>query len=680
MRYRFSTVHNRASTLISARPGDPPALYKQHLLECALPEISPLPRVRLLLPLFLLCLALSARASVDSDFQSARSAYQKGQIDRLHKFASQIPDHYPLAPYLRFWRLKSAASDPVAMQDFIATNADSPLSERFRLDLARQYGRAENWAEFAAQFRAIPRPDQELLCFNLRRRLAAGEPVEAESLALWRTPRDLPSSCDPLFSTLAEQGVLTGDHRLARLRLALDAGNLRLAREVNVRLNPDLAMDDDALARAQKAPRQVLESPATSAGQQEAALYALTQIAKNDPQDAAQVWETNQARFPEAHQRYGWGQIALHAARRHDPGAMAWFARAGDTRVEAQLLWKARATLRAGNWLETYNTIEAMPAALQNEPVWRYWKARALKALNAHYPANMLFAKLSQEINYYGLLAEEELPTRLEARPTEYKVTADDLRDAENLIGLRRAFLLRRLGDMGNAVAEWDWALRGMSDRQILAAAELARRDGWYDRAIMTADRTRGEHDFDLRYLSPYRDLATAYAHNNGLDEAWVFGLMRQESRFVDYARSGVGATGLMQIMPATAKWIAAQLGLGRKAHAGVNKPETNIRFGTYYLKSIYDSLDQSPVLATAGYNAGPGRARKWQAEIPLEGAIYVESIPFAETRDYVKKVLANAMFYRNRFGGEARPLKDRLGTIPGRPRSAISGDQETAP
>lgn len=636
-------------------------------------------RVHLLLPLFLLCLALPAWASVDSDFQNARSAFQKGQIERFQKFADKIPDHYLLAPYLRYWRLKTGSPGNAAMQVFIAEHTDSPLSERFRFDLARQYGRAENWPEFAAQFRSIPRPDQELLCFNLRRRLAAGEPVEAESLALWRTHRDLPSSCDPLFSTLAEQGELTADDRLTRLRLALDAGNLRLAREVNARLSPELAMEDDALARVQKDPRQFLDNTAASRGQQEAALYALTQIARNDPDAAVQFWETNQTRFPEAKQRYGWGQIALHAARRQDPRALDWFARAGDTRVEAQLLWKARASLRAGNWLETYNTIQAMPEAVQNEAVWRYWKARALKALNAHYPANMLFARLSQEINYYGLLAEEELPARLEARPADYKVTADDIRDAEAHIGLQRAFLLRRLGDMGNAVAEWDWALRGMNDRQLLAAAELARRAGWYDRAISTADRTRGEHDFDLRYLAPYRDLATAYAHDNGLDEAWVFGLMRQESRFVDYARSSVGATGLMQIMPATAKWIANQLGLGRKAHAGVSKPETNIRFGTYYLKSIYDSLDQSPVLATAGYNAGPGRARRWQAETPLEGAIYVESIPFAETRDYVKKVLANAMFYRNRFGGEVRPLKDRLGTIPGRPRPPSTSPQETA-
>lgn len=148
----------------------------------------------------------------------------------------------------------------------------------------------------------------------------------------------------------------------------------------------------------------------------------------------------------------------------------------------------------------------------------------------------------------------------------------------------------------------------------------------------------------------------------------------------MEYAKSVAGAQGLMQIMPATARWISRQLGLKKNAHREVGKPETNIRFGTFYLKRIFDGLDQSPVLATAGYNAGPGRARKWQADAPLEGAVYVENIPFAETRDYVKKVLANAMFYRARFGGVSQPLKERLGVISARPGNLPVNLDEAAP
>jgi soluble lytic murein transglycosylase len=240
--------------------------------------------------------------------------------------------------------------------------------------------------------------------------------------------------------------------------------------------------------------------------------------------------------------------------------------------------------------------------------------------------------------------------------------------------------LLREWGDAANALEEWNFALRGMDDRQLLAAAELALREKWHDRAIVTASQTREVHSLDLRFISPFRDLASAYAQENGLDEAWVYGLMRQESRFVEHARSVVGARGLMQIMPGTAKWIAKQLGLSRNAHAQVGEPETNIRFGTYYLKRIFDSLEKSSVMASAGYNAGPVRAREWQADTPLEGAVYVESIPFSETRDYVKKVLANAMFYRSRFGGASQTLKDRLGVIPPRPGNLPATLDETAP
>ncbi len=628
--------------------------------------------LRFLVLSFILALAATGvRASPEADFQAAREAYQKGKQERFLKLAARFPDDHLLAPYIRFWRIKLTDADNTELEIFIQQNADTPLSNRLRIDLAREYGRAAEWPAFLATYASIVKPDLELRCFELRARqdnIATQAQADAAGISLWRTARDLPSSCEPLFDNLAERGLLSLEDRLARLRLALDDGNLRLARELDARLPDAERMTPNALGDAQRDPRTSVAAAGMQRAQREVALYALSRLAKDSPEEAASIWEQQQTLYSPAEQRYGWGQIGLHAARRHDNRALDWFLRAGSIAgSEAQTTWKVRAALRAGNWGEVIRGIQTMPETQRDEAVWRYWKARALKALQATYPANLLFAKLSREINYYGLLAEEELPAKLEARPADYKVTPNDLKAAESHSGLQRALLLRKLGDSGNATAEWEWALRNMDDRALLAAAELARRNNWNDRAIITAEKTREEHDFDLRYIAPYRDLASAYAQENGLDEAWVYGLMRQESRFIDYARSGVGAQGLMQIMPATAKWISRQLGLGKNAHAGIGKPETNIRFGTYYLKHIFDSLSQSPVLATAGYNAGPGRARRWQAEMPLEGAIYVETIPYLETREYVKKVLANAMFYRNRFGGVAQPLKDRLGVIPAR-------------
>jgi soluble lytic murein transglycosylase len=218
-------------------------------------------------------------------------------------------------------------------------------------------------------------------------------------------------------------------------------------------------------------------------------------------------------------------------------------------------------------------------------------------------------------------------------------------------------------------VKEWNWSLRGMDDRQLIAAADLAKRNQIWDRAITAADKTTSEHDYSLRFLSPYGEQVRPAAQNQSLDDAWVYGLMRQESRFITSAKSNVGASGLMQLMPATAKWVAKKIGLRDYSHSQVNNTEINVLLGTSYMRLVMENLDNHPVLASAAYNAGPGRAKKWRADRPLEGAIYAETIPFSETRDYVKKVMSNSVYYSVLFTGQPDSLKKRLGTVA--PRSA---------
>ena len=262
------------------------------------------------------------------------------------------------------------------------------------------------------------------------------------------------------------------------------------------------------------------------------------------------------------------------------------------------------------------------------------------------------------------------------------KTGGDDVAAIARQPGIARARALYDLGLRQDASQEWTWTIREFTDHQLLAAAELARRMEWYDRAINTAERTRDLHDFELRFVAPYRELAQKAARENGIDEAWVFGLMRQESRFINVARSSVGASGLMQIMPATARWIAKRLGIKGFNTNEMQDPAKNIQFGAYYLKHVQTSLDDSPVLATAAYNAGPSRAQRWRDTRPMEAAVYIESIPFAETRDYVKKVMSNAMYYAARFGQPSVLLKDRLGTVPPRktPAGGPAPDLGTSP
>jgi soluble lytic murein transglycosylase len=241
---------------------------------------------------------------------------------------------------------------------------------------------------------------------------------------------------------------------------------------------------------------------------------------------------------------------------------------------------------------------------------------------------------------------------------------------------LQRSLALFRVDMRVEGVREWVWSLRGMDDRALLAAAEVAQRNEVWDRAINTADRTLTQHNFSLRYIAPFSDRVRPKADELALDNGWVYGLMRQESRFIMNAKSSVGAKGLMQLMPATAKWVAKKINLSNFHPARVTEMDTNVTLGTNYMKMVLESLDNHPVLASAAYNAGPGRARKWRAERPLEGAIYAETIPFSETRDYVKKVMSNAVYYNTLFEGKPQSLKGALGVVRARGQGETGVEQ----
>ena len=246
-----------------------------------------------------------------------------------------------------------------------------------------------------------------------------------------------------------------------------------------------------------------------------------------------------------------------------------------------------------------------------------------------------------------------------------YKVENSDVQDIANAPAFQRVETLQRLDFRWEAKSEWAQATKDFDDKQLLAAAEFAARKNWYDLAIITADKTTEIHDFALRYPTPYRNLMKPAAGEQAIDEAWVYGITRQESRFMHYAKSGVGASGLMQLMPATAKWAARRVGISNYNNSMIHELDTNIALGTYYMRHTLDLMNGQEVMATAAYNAGPSRAKKWLATTPLEGAVYAETIPFSETRSYVQKVMANAHLYAARLGLKTMSLKQRLGVVP---------------
>ena len=322
------------------------------------------------------------------------------------------------------------------------------------------------------------------------------------------------------------------------------------------------------------------------------------------------------------------------------------------------------------------DTIDRMSPDVRRYSAWTYWYGRALAAHGEETGSRAYYLRIAGQADYYGLLADEELGYVGTLPEKKYVPSDEEVEKAKRDPGLARAMELIRLGMRTEGVKEWSFAIRNFDDLRLLAAAELARRAEIYDRTIQTADRTQRTHNYSLRYPVPFRDVFTEYAGNHGLDEAWVLGLARQESRFIAEARSSAGAAGLMQLMPRTARFVASKIGMRRFRHRDVTKIETNVNLGSRYMKLVLDQLGH-PVLASTAYNAGPSRARRWRDAKPLEGAIYIENIPFSETRDYVRKVMANSVFYSAVLQKQPTPLKKRLGIIPARDGSELIEDDE---
>lgn len=616
-----------------------------------------------------------ANAAPEDDLLGARDAFNARNAARLSQYAQKLQGH-PLEAFARYWQLSLNLDQaaPEDVQSFLDAYPDSFLSDRLRGEWLKVLGKQQNWQLFSTQYPLLVNEDTDITCYALQARLALfpsdTSPLQ-EAKRMWFNGADLPKSCDPLFEALVNANMLYVDDVFARMRLALELGNISVARRITQYLPAKYQEEVKPLESIADNPQRYLERKhmdLSRRGSQEMALFAVLRIARTDPDQAADRWQKIETHFGAEDQAYAWGQLAYQAARQHDPIALAWFAKVKDAPLtDLQLGWKARAGLRAQQWPAVLEAIDAMSPQEQRLALWRYWKARALKATGKPVAASELLVVLSREHNYYGQLALEELGSVISAPTDNYKASEAEIKAVAALPGLQRALALYRANLRGDGAREWQWNIRKFDDKQLLAAAELARRNDLYDRAIATADRTQQLHDFELRFPAPHRDVMQAYTRQVDLDDAWVYGLIRQESRFVQVAKSNVGASGLMQLMPATAKWVAKKLGLKRFHHGLVNELDTNIALGTYYLKHVYDSLDGSPVLATAAYNAGPGRARRWQDVKPMEGTIYIESIPFNETRDYVKKVLSNASYYATRFGEKLTSLKQRIGTIAGK-------------
>ena len=602
---------------------------------------------------------------------AASEAYRTRDLPTLEKLAAANPSGF-LSDYIAFWWIEARLPTgtrplpPAEVRRFLL-RAEGPLPDVLRADWLKSLALQQDWTTLLEEAPAYSGSDPDIVCGIAAARAQAGM---ADSLDLvrsvWLSGRSAPASCEPVFARLMATGQISADEVMLRYQQALSLDNVALARRVNPLLASELQLPDEAFVQMAADPamwlaREDLRGRSRSARLLE--LQALVRVARGDPGRARQLWETFAKRVPAAEFGEGWGRIGLQAALRLDADALNDFRRVRDgVPSDGELEWWVRIALRASAWEDVLRATDLMSETSASQPVWRYWRARALKALGRRDEALVLLTPVARDLDFYGQLAQEELGLRPLATGTA-RADADEVNMLHGRAGIQRALGLFRLGLQPEAAREWNFVLKGQNDRTLLAAAELARQVDWYDRMISGAERAGPDSDISLRYPLPFRDSLHAQAHERGVEDAWIYGLIRQESRFLADARSRVGATGLMQLMPATARWVAHRINLRGFTTANTVDVDTNLQLGVYYLHKILTDLGH-PVLATAGYNAGPARVRRWLDTHAIEGAAFCESIPLAETRDYVKKVMANTSVYAQRLGQDPRPLRARLGTI----------------
>jgi soluble lytic murein transglycosylase len=619
--------------------------------------------------------AASAFASSASDdaVLGAYDAYTAGDALRFARYAKDLEGH-PLLPWIAYWGLSMRLEDATLpeVREFLERYRRTYVAEKLRGEWLKVLGKRGEWAEFEREHARYAPQDLEIDCYDAMRRLEAKQVGADEAMrAMWREPRELPEGCGRLADQLGNAGRISTDEVWQRVRILFEAGQITAAKTTLGYLSRAQSPDERLLAEAARDPKRLLGRLPKHIGKKslrELTVLAVLRYARADPGAAAQALEKIARRLPDAERDYLWGRVAYEAAREHHADALEWYERADASDLdENQLAWRARAALRAGRWDVLREAIDAMPAPMRREATWTYWYGRALAAQGEETQARAYYLRIAGRTDFYGLLASEELGYAASLPAHAHVPTEEEVAAAAGNAGVKRALELIRLGMRTEGVREWHFATRRFDDTHLLAVAEVAKRAQVYDRSIQAADRTVRQHNFALRYPAPFREVISEYAKTYGLDEAWVLGLVRQESRFITEARSEAGAAGLMQVMPRTARYVARRIGL-RDYHAkSVTEVQTNVTLGTGYLKMVLDQLGH-PVLASAAYNAGPARARRWRdPSRALEGAVYVETIPFPETRDYVKKVMANAVFYAvlDRQGeGRSSSLKKRLGTI----------------
>ncbi|WP_339522149.1 transglycosylase SLT domain-containing protein [Pseudomonas sp. EA_35y_Pfl2_R111] len=588
-------------------------------------------------------------------YDQAKAALAKGDKGPYQRYASALRD-YPLEPYLAYdeltARLKWASNDEI--EKFLAEHGDLPQISWMKLRWLRWLAERGEWQTFINYYDPALN-FTELDCLYGQYQLSHGMRAEGSATAekLWLVGKSQPNACDPLFALWAAEGQLTEQKRWQRAKLAAEARNYGLVTHL-IKTMPTLGNHGKTLMQVAQKPellKQTSRFTQTDSAMADVVGLGLRRLARQDPESALKLLDgyAQRMKFSSEEKVAIAREIGLTLAKRFDARALQVMAKYDpELRDNTVSEWRARLLLRLGRWDEANQLTRRMPAELGNTNRWRYWQARSLQLAqpNSQEP-KVLYQALAKERDFYGFMAADQVQAPYQLNNKPLALSPQTIQKVRNSAAIRRALEFHARGQVADGRREWYNVSRLFSRDEMVAQARLAYDMGWYFPAIRTISQAQYWDDLEVRFPMAHREHLVREAKNRDIHSSWVFAVTRQESAFMADAKSHVGAMGLMQLMPATAKETAKRFGIPLSSPQLAYRPEVNIQLGAAYLSQIYGQFNGNRVLASAAYNAGPGRVRQWlRGADHLSYDVWIENIPFDETRQYVQNVLSYSVIY----------------------------------
>ncbi len=620
-------------------------------------------------------------------FIQAEQATSKGHLQLARKLKSTIKS-YPLYPYLEYQLLKRQLNSRSnhEIRKFLDDYADTPLAKYLLsrwLDLLAKQKRWQDYVDFYQPQKKISRQ-----CHHLNALIQTDNESEAFKLVepIWLYGKSRPDACNPVFAAWKKSADFSTDLVWQRIELAIGEGQISLSKYLGKLLPTSDKPWLDRWINAHKEPHSVLRDSSFKHPHRyknKIFAHAVKREIRQGVFGALDLWQQIQKRhqFNELEAHLINRKLAFWLMRRAEKSAYDFVANVEPCSHDSKLQeTRLRAGLLRQDWSNVLSWLDRLPADEQASERWQYWRARALQQQGDKEAANKIFNQLAKLRSYYAFSAADKVNAPYHFSPAKTPIKPEINKRVTDSATVSRIRELIALNRTTSARREWYVFTKRLSADELMAAAVLAKSWGWHDQAIFTLAKSDYWDDLEIRFPLEHQNPITKQAKVTNLDPSWIFGILRQESAFNAAVRSHAGAIGLMQLMPATARFVSRKL-LKNKPHSTdqLKVPENNIRLGTTYLKHVLDKLEQNPVLATAAYNAGPHRVSRWLPKHQLPADIWVELIPFKETRSYVKRVFTYASIYDHRLGRKLTRLSERMPPIEGTVRASAEAGTSAA-